>query len=318
MKTIFYTWLVCTIIVFTFAYSKAQEPDPASFFPTTVGNMILYQNHNNPNPDFLVELYKDSIDDKGNHYVSFDGTSAGNGLPSFSRFKIDNDLNVYYLPDRKFDTLELLFKLKAETGDYWNIYESEEQRHIYQVLSKKYKANVHGVPTTIMEVDWYSYSGDPSVLSVEDWKNKGLWAGRYALASGFGIIAAYGEPDEHVPVYAIKGAIINGDTLGDFKMHVSVAEENDKANILTAISLMSSPNPFAEHSGLSFSLSQPEYIKLTVKNLLGETVAVLAEGFFAKGYYTREFHGENLPDGMYICALETQQQTLIQKLMLQR
>jgi hypothetical protein len=96
------------------------------------------------------------------------------------------------------------------------------------------------------------------------------------------------------------------------------AHEDEEMNTLSSINLISSPNPFAEHSILSFSLSQPEYIKLTVKNMLGETVAVLAEGVFTKGDYTREFHAENLPEGTYFCTLETQQQTLVQKLMLRR
>jgi hypothetical protein len=257
MKNIIYA--LCAFAVIILVPAKAQEPDPASFFPTTVGNMTLFENYYpTPYPTFLIELYKDSIDEAGNKYIFF---KEPQNEPSPDYYRIDTGLNVYGGP-------YLLFMLKARVGDFWDIGSGT-----YRVLSRQYKANICGVLTTIREYDQYAVR-EPG-KSEYDWKGPDvLWSERYALASGFGLVAVWGEPDDHIPQYGIKAAIINGDTLGDFKMPVSVVEEKEPvSNIISCF-----PNPASDFIQLHLPFSQDSYAVITLYALNGEKIATLYEG----------------------------------------
>lgn len=64
------------------------------------------------------------------------------------------------------------------------------------------------------------------------------------------------------------------------------------------------PNPFNPSTLISFSLPQTSDIKLSVYNILGQRVAVLANGKYAAGSHTVRFDGTGLASGMYLYRLE--------------
>ncbi|MDD5087268.1 MAG: T9SS type A sorting domain-containing protein [bacterium] len=65
------------------------------------------------------------------------------------------------------------------------------------------------------------------------------------------------------------------------------------------------PNPFNPTTSLVFDLSEPGHARLAVFNVLGEQVAVLAEGEFTAGRHEFAFDGTGLASGVYIYRLET-------------
>ncbi len=64
------------------------------------------------------------------------------------------------------------------------------------------------------------------------------------------------------------------------------------------------PNPFNPTTNISFVLPQASDVKLTVFNVLGQQVAVLAQGMYSSGMHTLNFNAANLASGTYIYRIE--------------
>jgi len=65
------------------------------------------------------------------------------------------------------------------------------------------------------------------------------------------------------------------------------------------------PNPFNPSTEISFSLAYSCRATLTVYNIAGQRVAVLADGVLSAGQHTYLFDGSNLGSGVYLYRLET-------------
>lgn len=76
------------------------------------------------------------------------------------------------------------------------------------------------------------------------------------------------------------------------------------------------PNPFNPSTLINFSLPQAGDIKLSVYNILGQRVAVLANGKFTAGTHTVRFDGTGLASGMYLYRLEAGNLVTQKKMML--
>lgn len=68
--------------------------------------------------------------------------------------------------------------------------------------------------------------------------------------------------------------------------------------------LQNYPNPFNPSTTISFELTSPEYIRLSVYTMLGQPVAMLAEGRREAGWYRIAFNADQLPSGIYFYRLE--------------
>ncbi|MBE0641800.1 MAG: T9SS type A sorting domain-containing protein, partial [Bacteroidales bacterium] len=63
------------------------------------------------------------------------------------------------------------------------------------------------------------------------------------------------------------------------------------------------PNPFSESTVIRFELPVAASIRLSVFNLMGEEVKVLAQGEWNAGNHTAIIHGEELAPGTYLYRL---------------
>ncbi len=69
-------------------------------------------------------------------------------------------------------------------------------------------------------------------------------------------------------------------------------------------SLKAYPNPFNQHSLVSYTVERPGYVRLSVYDITGREVAVLAEGFYPAGRHEVGFDGTGLASGVYLARLE--------------
>lgn len=76
------------------------------------------------------------------------------------------------------------------------------------------------------------------------------------------------------------------------------------------------PNPFNPTTKISFYLSDASSIKLKVINILGETLQILIDGYMSSGNHTVIFDGKNLPSGIYLIVLESNQTIFSKKMIL--
>ena len=64
------------------------------------------------------------------------------------------------------------------------------------------------------------------------------------------------------------------------------------------------PNPFNPSTTISFELTAPDFIRLSVYSMLGQPVAVLTEGQHSAGWHSIAFDADQLPSGIYFYRLE--------------
>lgn len=76
------------------------------------------------------------------------------------------------------------------------------------------------------------------------------------------------------------------------------------------------PNPFNPVTNLSFELQQAMQVKLVVYDVLGRTVAVLADGWHQAGRHRVIFDGSQLASGMYFAHFQAGRYTKVHKMML--
>jgi hypothetical protein len=60
-----------------------------------------------------------------------------------------------------------------------------------------------------------------------------------------------------------------------------------------------SPNPFNSGITVNFDIQSASVVELVIFNLLGEKVAVLAEGVYEQGLYSLKWDASNFPSGVY-------------------
>lgn len=78
------------------------------------------------------------------------------------------------------------------------------------------------------------------------------------------------------------------------------------------------PNPFNPSTIISFEVPKTSKIKLTVYNMLGQQVAILADGIFGEGVYQRTFDAAGLSSGVYIYELQSDNFQLRKKMILEK
>ena len=74
------------------------------------------------------------------------------------------------------------------------------------------------------------------------------------------------------------------------------------------------PNPFNPETKIDFTIPERQNVTLKVYNTLGEQVAELLNEEKDAGNYSVSFNASNLPSGIYIYTLATQNRTLIKKM----
>jgi hypothetical protein len=76
------------------------------------------------------------------------------------------------------------------------------------------------------------------------------------------------------------------------------------------------PNPFNPATSLRYSLSRPEYVTLTVYDVLGRAVAILVDHREESGNYAVGWDGSAYPSGIYIYRLTVGSYTKTSKMVL--
>ena len=76
------------------------------------------------------------------------------------------------------------------------------------------------------------------------------------------------------------------------------------------------PNPFNPTTNIEFGLSDDTNINVSVYDISGREMAVLAEGRFRKGFHNIIWDAADQPSGIYFVSVSTQLETQTQKLML--
>lgn len=145
----------------------------------------------------------------------------------------------------------------------------------------------------------------------------------HGLVSTFfmhGISAASGSRMPRVPTVVFSAGVHPNYQLWFVQFATgtrATAIEAEAASARTAL-VANAPNPFNGHTTIRFALDAAGAVELTVYNLKGQQVAVLAQGLRAAGWHTVSWDGSGRATGVYLCRLQTATETLTRKLVLIR
>lgn len=76
------------------------------------------------------------------------------------------------------------------------------------------------------------------------------------------------------------------------------------------------PNPFNPSTILSYNLKTDATVKLTVFNLVGQSVRVMVDGYQTAGYYEVSFDATDLPAGVYLYKLQVGEYSSVKRMTL--
>ncbi len=92
--------------------------------------------------------------------------------------------------------------------------------------------------------------------------------------------------------------------------------EAQESSTIHDFELQTWPNPFNSTVNIEFALARTQVVEITVRNLLGETVATLSDGMVSAGQHTFSFQADQLCSGTYFVQMRAGNQRLSRKVIL--
>jgi hypothetical protein len=115
-----------------------------------------------------------------------------------------------------------------------------------------------------------------------------------------------------------SGSLIPAFMGGAIVVHSTTDVEENENNLLPSTFALAQnyPNPFNPSTTIPFSLPNRAYVKLEVFNVLGQTVAVLADGVFGSGPHLVSWDAVDTPSGLYFYRLSANSKMITKKMIL--
>ncbi len=118
------------------------------------------------------------------------------------------------------------------------------------------------------------------------------------------------QVDNGTYTYRLNQIDFNGNSEFSKEVEVSI-------NGMTTFNLAQNyPNPFNPSTDITYNIPESGNITLSVYNILGQQVALLANGFITAGSHTVKFNAKTLPSGAYFYKLQQGNSVLVKKMML--
>ncbi|MDD4310177.1 MAG: FlgD immunoglobulin-like domain containing protein, partial [Candidatus Cloacimonetes bacterium] len=116
---------------------------------------------------------------------------------------------------------------------------------------------------------------------------------------------------------------VNADQTTTANFYLAAGSDNiDVLAAITATKLAGNfPNPFNPQTTISFTIKEPETVRLEIYNLKGQLVRSLLNGHFATGYYNlvwdgKDNSGDAVGSGIYYYRMRTADYSCTKKMLL--
>lgn len=117
--------------------------------------------------------------------------------------------------------------------------------------------------------------------------------------------------------YSISDVDIDGSEHFYHRVATAVAGFNPSSAVIEKYALHQNyPNPFNPTTEISFTIRENGFVTMTVYDLQGREVSKLVNGKYIAGTHRVSFDGSNLPTGVYVYKLQTNQFTTLKKMLL--
>lgn len=139
---------------------------------------------------------------------------------------------------------------------------------------------------------------NPSFLHSEEWTVNVLWPNGMITSLTENEVALNSVVELHMPIGPSpdnRGFAINPTTIPEVANY---------------------PNPFNPTTNIEFNLSETAEISLSIHNLLGQEIAVLASGTYEAGLHSLTFDAAALPSGLYLARLKAPSGSVVHRMLL--
>ena len=127
-----------------------------------------------------------------------------------------------------------------------------------------------------------------------------------------------GDTGFYHPVFVVSDGVATNSTCVNILVNASQrvkSEQKYPANI--SINRIY-PNPFNSTTTISYELLHPSHVSLQLYNPLGQRIFTMFEGYKQAGFHFADLNTGSLPSGLYLVRLESREQTLTRKIILNR
>ncbi|WP_337873518.1 T9SS type A sorting domain-containing protein, partial [Ignavibacterium sp.] len=134
----------------------------------------------------------------------------------------------------------------------------------------------------------------------------------YATSDCFGGAIGLGDylTDFAIPVFKVSSKGILGEII------TNVISTDDELIPRAPLLLQNFPNPFNSATIIKYQIADESNVKISLYNVLGERLKILSNEFKSVGTHSIIMESDDLPSGVYIYTLETNQKVLTKKLII--
>jgi hypothetical protein len=299
-----FNFLIISILSSLSIYS--QNNSTADYFPLKPGNKYLYYDYeqcNNCIPD--TNSYKedrgwftvgDTIMREGKSYFLFPDV-----YDRWIYLRKDSAGNImYYTPNR--GIMGLIFKLDAQIGEKWECilpWLNIDMKFTGTMQSKTDTVYTNlGRLINCIRINLYGF--------IEE--DRTFW-----FAPEIGLI----KRCCFCPLHQLEKAEING-------IQYPLTNINQLKAPETIFELYQNyPNPFNNETIIRFKINNGSKIELSIYNILGEKIRILANEYFSEGNHEIKWNGKdeygfNVSSGLYICKIIVNEKANYKKIILQK
>ncbi len=106
---------------------------------------------------------------------------------------------------------------------------------------------------------------------------------------------------------------------GQHPGNLSIVEYHEHANSSLGFTMKQNyPNPFSSITNISYTLSKPAHVELSVYNMLGQKIATLFDGEMSAGTHSDRWDAQNVPSGIYFLKINVGNNSIIKKALVAR
>ncbi|MCH8568594.1 MAG: T9SS type A sorting domain-containing protein [Balneolales bacterium] len=303
------------------AQSQEEINDALRYYPLEVGNYWEYRmismDGSNPGPaDTLLysrEVVADTTLANGQMYKIIKSINRPLWLRAHYEYNIDinpNNQRISYYLER----------VDEENADIyqWNPVDSNPFNEVLidsLLMSANSSSNAIRWPNGFGTDGWAEYEIELFGSSINSYHYNFLFLVpiQYTLSETFGLTHIHTGEGSIVDI----NLIYYRDNLGnEFGEPVFVNSPLEPELPRAASLSQNYPNPFNPSTQIPFELSGPAHVQLEVYDMLGRRVAVLINEMRQAGTHSARFEAGNLPSGMYITRMQTENEVFTQKMIL--
>lgn len=261
--------------------------------------------------DFILFTLGYGKDENDNHERGVFAFSKTGWLTDYEAGKL-----ICKLPDSTFSGLSLINKIKDEII----------------VCGDEFYTIKDSLPLENQSINSFLTSHQTSITSINIEKDSIVWLGTdggYVLSYCNGVLTEYDFlrnlktlskkiTDIEFDRDGNKWLGVNGVGIVEFNENKIVGiNENIDEQLPNEIQLFQNyPNPFNPSTSINIYLSEKTDIKLSVYDILGRELKIVANGEYEKGYHTFKFFAERFASGMYFYNLQGKGISIAKKMLL--